>query len=115
MSKLNCFALFCIDYVSQFQIVIGALTLSISMRYTDYFRVLLNYGFSFTRLNVYCFCCFTQLSHTSIYGRGVARILVRGGGSSDKIFSKVASISVRSGDIQKNLLNKDFKNFENLY
>ena len=31
--------------------------------------------------------------------RGVAKILVRGGKKSDKIFSKVARISFRSGDI----------------
>ena len=48
--------------------------------------------------------------------RGVARILVRGGGTSDKISSKVARISVRSGDIQQKFTQQRlFKNFENLF
>ena len=34
------------------------------------------------------------------------------GGSSDKISSKIShKISVQNGDIQKNLLNEDFKKF----
>ena len=43
-----------------------------------------------------------------IFNRGVAMILDRGEVSSDKISSKVARISVRSGDIHKNLINKNF-------
>ena len=49
-----------------------------------------------------------------IYNRGVPRILVRGE-ASDKISNKVARISVR-GNIQQNLLNKDFRKIlKNLY
>ena len=53
---------------------------------------------------IYCFVCKVI---TTIHISGVSRILVRGGGRSDKISSKVARILLRSGDNQQN--------FENIY
>ena len=48
--------------------------------------------------------------------RGVAKILVWGEGTSDKISSKVARISVQSGDIQQKFTQpRLLKNFKNLY